>query len=126
MTISLVQTRFDVGTESESCDEWPSWFVCLFPFICRRYRLPNPSDAPRRRLVVTWNSAKTQDETTESSAWFFNMLGVQQRHTGSRLKVSPERQSVILTSPGIEPTYSSFQVERSNLLSYAGWWPSWY
>ena len=34
------------------------------------------SDAPRRRLVVTGNSAKIQDETTESSAWFFNVLSV--------------------------------------------------
>ena len=34
------------------------------------------SDAPRRRLVVTGDSARIQDETTESSAWFFNVLGV--------------------------------------------------
>ena len=34
------------------------------------------SDAPRRRLVVTGDSAKIQDETTENSAWFFNVLGV--------------------------------------------------
>ena len=34
------------------------------------------SDAPRRRLVVTGNSARIQDETTENSAWFFNVLGV--------------------------------------------------
>ena len=34
------------------------------------------SDAPRRRLVVTRDSAKIQDETTENSAWFFNVLGV--------------------------------------------------
>ena len=35
---------------------------------------------------------------------------------GPRFKVSFERQLVIvrLTSPGIEPTTSSFQVERSN------------
>ena len=31
---------------------------------------------PRRRLVVTGDSARIQDETTENSAWFFNMLGV--------------------------------------------------
>ena len=30
------------------------------------------SDAPRRQLVVTGNSARMQDETTESSTWFFN------------------------------------------------------
>ena len=34
------------------------------------------SDAPRRRLVVTADSARIQDETTENSAWFFNVLGV--------------------------------------------------
>ena len=34
------------------------------------------SDASRRRLVVTGDSARIQDETTESSAWFFNVLGV--------------------------------------------------
>ena len=34
------------------------------------------SDASRRRLVVTGDSEKIQDETTENSAWFFNVLGV--------------------------------------------------
>ena len=34
------------------------------------------SDAPRRRLAVTGDSARIQDETTESSAWFFHVLGV--------------------------------------------------
>ena len=37
------------------------------------------SDAPKRRsrrLTVTGESARTQDETTESSAWFFNKLVV--------------------------------------------------
>ena len=34
------------------------------------------SDAPRRRLVVTGDSARIQDKTTENSAWFFNVLGV--------------------------------------------------
>ena len=34
------------------------------------------SDAPRRRLVVTGDSARIQDETTENSVWFFNVLGV--------------------------------------------------
>ena len=31
---------------------------------------------PQRRLVVTGDSARIQDETTENSAWFFNVLGV--------------------------------------------------
>ena len=34
------------------------------------------SDAPERRLVVTEDRAKIQDETTENSAWFFNVVGV--------------------------------------------------
>ena len=34
------------------------------------------SNAPRRWLVVTGDSARIQDETTENSAWFFNVLGV--------------------------------------------------
>ena len=34
------------------------------------------SDAPRRRLVVIGNSARIQNETNESSAWFDNVLGV--------------------------------------------------
>ena len=34
------------------------------------------SDAPRRRLVVTGDSARIQDETTENSAWFFSVLGL--------------------------------------------------
>ena len=82
------------------------------------------SDAPRRRLIVTGGSARIQDEATERSAWFFNVLGVYHRHTRPRFKVSSEMQSVTvrLTSPGIEPTNSSFQVELSNQLSYAGLW----
>ena len=35
-----------------------------------------PRSAPRRRLVVTGDTARIQDETTESSAWFFSVLGV--------------------------------------------------
>ena len=34
------------------------------------------SDAPRRRLVVTGDNTRIQDETTESSAWSFNVLGL--------------------------------------------------
>ena len=39
-------------------------------------RVAHLSDAPRRRLVVMGDSARIQDETTENSAWFFNVLGV--------------------------------------------------
>ena len=35
--------------------------------------------------------ARIQDETTENSAWFFNVLGVLHRHTGPRfLKSHPK------------------------------------
>ena len=34
------------------------------------------SDAHRRRLVVTGDSARIEDGTTENSVWFFNVLGV--------------------------------------------------
>ena len=34
------------------------------------------SDAPGRLLVVAGDSARIQDETTENSVWFFNVLGV--------------------------------------------------
>ena len=34
------------------------------------------SDAPSRRLIVTGDSAMIQDETTENSVLFFNVLGV--------------------------------------------------
>ena len=37
----------------------------------------NLSDAPRRRLVVTGDSARIYDEPTESCAWSFKVLGVQ-------------------------------------------------
>ena len=69
--------------------------ICLFIFVyLSSLPVAHLSDAPRRRLVVTWNSARIQDETTESSAWFFNVLGVLYRHTGPRFKVSSERQLV--------------------------------
>ena len=62
-------------------------------------------DALRRWLVVTGDSARIQDEqeeTAESSAWFFNVLGVEHRHTGPRCNVSSERLSLILVGqPGI-------------------------
>ena len=76
------------------------------------------SDAPRRRLGYG-DSARIGDETTESSAWFFKLLSVLHRHMGPRFKVSSERQLIIvrLTSPGIKPTTSGFQVERSNHLA---------
>ena len=93
-------------------------FKCLIlPMLCTLFvsvylsSLPvaHLINAPRIWLVVTGNGAKVQDETTESSAWFFNALGVLHRDSGHRFKVSSERLlvNVRLTSPGIEPTTSS-------------------
>ena len=55
-------------------DPW----ICLFPFIYHLYQLPIwvMSSEDGRPLVVTGGSAKIQDETTESSSQFFNVLGV--------------------------------------------------
>ena len=65
--------------------------LCLFISVyLSSLPVAHLSDAPRRRLVVTGYSARIQDETTESSAHFFNVLGVQHRHTGPRFKVSSE------------------------------------
>ena len=51
-----------------------------YDFVCLRLSTvatgSHVSEAPRIRLVVTGDSARIQDKTTESSAWFFNMLGV--------------------------------------------------
>ena len=55
------------------------------------------SDTRRIRLVVTWDTARIQDETTEGSAWFFNMLGVYHCHKGPQFNVSSERLIVILS-----------------------------
>ena len=34
------------------------------------------SEVPRRRLVVTGDSARIRDETAESSDWFLNAIGL--------------------------------------------------
>ena len=62
-----MQMRFDVGTKS--AELIISVYLSSLP-------VAHLSDAPRRQLVVTGDSAKIQDETTENSAWFFNVLGV--------------------------------------------------
>ena len=53
-----------------------SLYHWLFSFYLSLLPVAHLSDAPRRRLVVTGDSARIQDETIESSAWFFNVLGV--------------------------------------------------
>ena len=45
-------------------------------FIVTTSTVAHLSDAPRRRLVVTGESARIQNKTTENSAWLFNVLGV--------------------------------------------------
>ena len=52
------------------------YYFCLFIVAtgCPSERHPPPP--LQRRLVVTGDSARIQVETTESSAWFFNVLGV--------------------------------------------------
>ena len=48
-------------------------YYCLFIVATSRRSQQGP---PGRRLVVTGDSARIQAETTENSAWFFNVLGV--------------------------------------------------
>ena len=51
--------------------------ACLFISVyLSSLPVDHMSEAPGRRLVVTRDSARIQDETTEISAWFFNALGV--------------------------------------------------
>ena len=48
----------------------------IFPVYSSSLPVAHLSYAPRRRLVVTGDSAKIQEETTENSAWFFNVLSI--------------------------------------------------
>ena len=52
------------------------WFDLIISVYLSSLPVAHLSDAPRRRLVVTEDSARIQDETAENSAWFFNVLGV--------------------------------------------------
>ena len=72
MTLKVEESR-EITKEYSSLRLWFVWFVSVY--------LPSPmvahlSDGPRRRLAVTGDSARIQDETTEGSIWFFNVLGV--------------------------------------------------
>ena len=75
--------------------------LTLFDYFRLLSSLPvaHLSDALRRRLVVTGDSARIQDETTEHSVWFFSVLGVEHRHTGPRFNVSSERLLIIFSWP---------------------------
>ena len=107
-------SKFEKKRSTDDSSFTVGWFVISIYLLL--LPVAHLSDAPRRRLVVTGDSARIQNETTESSAWFFKVLGVSYSHMGPRFKVSSERQLIFvrLTSPGIEPTTSSFQVKRSN------------
>ena len=50
--------------------------VCFHTFILATSCPFEQNTPPRRRLVRMGDSARIQEETTESSAWFFSMLGV--------------------------------------------------
>ena len=67
---------------------WNDWFASLY-----RSSLPvaHLSDAPGRQLVVTGDIARMQDKTTESSAWFFYVLGVKYRSQVKRSTSCPVR-----------------------------------
>ena len=94
---------------------------CLYMYISvylSSIPVANLRDAPRRRLVVTGDSARIQDETTENSACFFNGLGVQHRHTGTRFKVSSEGQSVIVKLTSGRQSNPQPQVFKSSALTY--------
>ena len=52
---------------------WLFWIIFVYLLSLLVAHL---SDTPRRQLVVTGDSARIQDETAESSAWFFNVPGV--------------------------------------------------
>ena len=62
-----VQTNFVVPGQNYSVDYHNQ---IIFVYLSS-LPVASLSDAPRRRLVVTGDSARIQDETTESSAWFF-------------------------------------------------------
>ena len=90
--------------QSIICEQQTPWLVISV------YLLSLPvaylSNAPRTRLFVMGDSARIQDETTENSAWFFNVLGVEHRHTGPWFNVSSKRQLVIFSWPNcIDPKH---------------------
>ena len=85
--------------------------ICFRLFIfatgCRSEQRPK-----KTVIVVKGDSARRQNEISESSAWLFSVLGVKHRHTGSHFKVSSELETISnckVTRPGIEPTTASFK-----------------
>ena len=64
-----------LGYEASPGKRGVNYFGWLFVYISS-LPVAHLRETPRRRLVVTGDSARIQDETTESSAWFFSVLGV--------------------------------------------------
>ena len=50
--------------------------LCCFRVYISSLPVVHPSDATRIRSVVMRDSVRIQEETTESSAWFFDEFGV--------------------------------------------------
>ena len=50
--------------------------VGYFRLFIIAFGCPSVRQSSRRRLLVAWDSSRIQDETSEGSAWFFNVLGV--------------------------------------------------
>ena len=65
------------GKINDMCLAFPgAVFFFFISIYLSSLRVADLRDTPRRRLVVTGDSARIQDETTGSSAWFLNVLGV--------------------------------------------------
>ena len=75
MGVGLTRCSFDLGIALQ-CGRQVDLFGLVISVYLSSLPVAHLSDAPRRRLVVTGDSARIQDETTENSAWFFNVLGV--------------------------------------------------
>ena len=69
-----IRTNLSMGESNAIVSAY--WFDLIISVYLSSLPVAHLSDAPRRRLVVTGDSARIQDETTENSAWFFNVLGV--------------------------------------------------
>ena len=69
------------------------WLISVFLVISiylLSLMVAHLSDASSRQLVITRDSARIQDETTESSTWFFNILGVKHGARDLGLKSHPK------------------------------------
>ena len=83
-SVVLKETTFTISDSTETVSPGeseilrivsPSTMEIWFGLVVSVYLSSLPV-AHLRRLVFTRDSARIQDETTESSAWFFNVLGL--------------------------------------------------